>query len=109
MASSKFAVISTGGRQVKVAEGDKVYVDRLGAAEGESVTFDRVLLVGGESGSHVGTPNVAGASVTGTVLAEERDRKVIVFKKKRRKGYKRTNGHRQTHTLVRIDAIQPGS
>ena len=108
MAASSFAVISTGGRQVKVSPGDVVRVDRIGSTEGEKVTFDRVLVIGGDGGPQVGTPNVEGASVTATVLGERRDRKVIVFKKKRRKGYRRTNGHRQDYTLVRIDDIQPG-
>jgi len=108
VSSSSFAVISTGGRQVKVSPGEVVRVDRLGSAEGDSVTFDEVLLIGGEDGARVGSPNVAGASVTGKVLGDHRDRKVIVFKMKRRKGYRRTNGHRQTYTLVRIEEIRHG-
>jgi large subunit ribosomal protein L21 len=101
-----FAVIRTGGKQYRVAEGDTVRVERdvLGAAEGEKVKFGEVLLVGGDS-PKVGAPTVDGAFVSGTVLREDRGEKIIVFKKKRRKQYKRKQGHRQDLVHVRIDGI----
>ena len=103
-----YAVIGTGGKQLKVSQGDVVKVERLGVAPGEQVNFDQVLLYRGDEDVKVGTPTVAGASVTGTVLSEGRHRKVIVFKKKRRKQYRRTAGHRQDYTEVRIDEIAAG-
>ena len=104
-----YAVIGTGGKQYRVSEGDLLQVERLEGNPGESVTFDEVLLIGGESGIQVGTPRVAGAQVRGTILDQFRGPKVLVFKKKRRKQYKRTRGHRQDLTAVRIDAIEAGS
>ncbi|UCF67075.1 MAG: 50S ribosomal protein L21 [Acidobacteriota bacterium] len=109
MAAESFAVIQTGGRQLRVEPGQLVLVDRLGQSSGETVTFDKVLLVGTGEGVHVGAPQVDGAHVRAEVVGESRDRKVIVFKKKRRKGYRRTRGHRQWYTLIRIEAIEPGS
>lgn len=104
-----FAVIGTGGKQYRVSEGDLLQVERLEGEPGENVTFDEVLLIGGEGGIQVGTPRVAGAQVRGTILDQLRGPKVLVFKKKRRKQYKRTRGHRQDLTAVRIDAIEAGS
>lgn len=106
MSSESYAVISTGGRQLRVSPGDVVEVDRLAVEAGESVTFDRVLLCETGGGVKVGTPIVEGASVKGTVIEERRDRKVLVFKKKRRSTYRRSRGHRQYHTLVKIDSIE---
>lgn len=101
-----FAVIRTGGKQYRVAEGDTLRVERdvLGGADGEKVTFGEVLLVGGDS-PKVGIPMVSGASVAGTIIREERGEKVIVYKKKRRKMYKRKQGHRQDLVQIRIDSI----
>jgi large subunit ribosomal protein L21 len=104
-----FAVIGTGGKQYRVSEGDLLQVERLEGNPGENVTFDEVLLIGGEDGIQVGTPRVSGAQVRGTILDQVRGPKVLVFKKKRRKQYRRTRGHRQDLTAVRIDAIQAGS
>jgi large subunit ribosomal protein L21 len=104
-----FAVIGTGGKQYRVSEGDVLPVERLEGSAGDSVTFDDVLLVGSESGVSVGTPRVDGAAVRATIVDQTRGPKLIVFKKKRRKHYKRTRGHRQDLTLVRIDAIEAGS
>ncbi len=106
MGSVSYAVIATGGRQVRVEPGALVKVDRLGLAPGEEVTFERVLLVGADDGVRVGDPVVPGAKVAGKVVEEGRDRKVLVFKKKRRKQYRRLNGHRQWYTLVRIESIE---
>ena len=102
-----YAIIQSGGKQYRVAEGDRLQVERdvLGGAENEKVTFNEVLLVGGDE-PKVGSPLVKGASVVATVLGESRGEKIIVFKKKRRKNHtKRTHGHRQDVVDVRIDSI----
>lgn len=99
-----YAIISTGGKQYKVSEGDVVRVEKLGAEEGSEVTFDQVLVVGGEN-FKVGSPLVAGASVTGTVVKNGKAKKVIVYKYKRKTGYHKKNGHRQQFTAVKIEKI----
>ncbi len=104
-----YAVIETGGKQHRVAPGETIDVERLGAAEGEPVDFPRVLVVSDDKGVRIGTPVVEGAKVSGTVIEQGRGRKVIVFKKIRRKQYRRTRGHRQHYTRVRIDRIEGGS
>ena len=104
-----YAVIGTGGKQLRVAVGDVVKVERLAAKPGEAVDFGDVLLVSGEGGTMVGTPHVAGAIVKGMVLSEGRHRKVKIFKKKKRKQYRRTKGHRQGFSSVRIDEIAAGA
>ena len=99
-----YAVIATGGKQYKVAEGDIINVEKLGVSEGEKVTFDQVLAVNnGEL--VVGTPVVSGAKVSATVLGDIKGRKVIVYKYKRKSGYHKKNGHRQQYTQVKIDSI----
>ncbi len=107
--NASYAVIATGGRQVKVAPGETIKVDRLTAEVGQEVTFDRVLLLDTGGEVQVGAPQVSGAVVKATVVEEGRDRKVLVFKRKRRKMYRRSRGHRQYFTLVKIDSIQPGN
>lgn len=103
--SSTTAIIATGGKQYRVAPGDVIDVERLGEVEsGAEVTFDRVLFVSGEGGAKTGD-DLSGATVTGVLLDEVKGPKVRVFKKKRRKGYRRTAGHRQQYHRVRIDAI----
>ena len=99
-----YAIIATGGKQYTVAEGDEIFVEKLGLNEGDSVTFDQVLLVN-DGKVKVGTPTVAGATVTGTVLKEGRAKKVVVYKYKAKKGYHKENGHRQPYTKVKIDKI----
>ncbi len=99
-----YAIIATGGKQYKVAEGDVIKVEKLGAAAGEAYTFDQVLAVGGDELT-VGCPTVAGASVSATVMEEGRGKKVIVYKYKRKTGYHKKNGHRQTYTQVKIEKI----
>lgn len=96
-----FAVIKTGGKQYRVEAGDVIVVEKLPVEESGSVTFDEVLMVGDK----VGAPTVAGATVTGEVMKQARDKKVIVFKKKRRQNYRRKNGHRQYISVVRITDI----
>ena len=103
-----YAVIETGGKQYRVEAGDVLDVELLpGLEEGaEEVVFDRVLMVGGDGTPKVGTPLLEGASVRAVPVAEHRGPKVIVFKKKRRKGYKKTQGHRQDYYRVRVEAIE---
>jgi len=96
-----FAVIKTGGKQYRVEAGDVIVVEKLPVDENGAVTFDEVLMVGDK----VGAPIVAGATVTGEVMKQTRDKKVIVFKKKRRQNYRRKNGHRQYISVVRITDI----
>ena len=101
-----YAVIETGGKQYRVSTGDVIEIERPSdAATSENLVFDRVLLVGGED-VKIGTPVVEGASVSATRVVETRGPKLVVFKKKRRKGYRRTNGHRQDLLRVRIGDIQ---
>ena len=102
-----YAIIRSGGKQYRVAAGDRLQVERdvLGTADQDKVTFNEVLMVGGDQ-PKVGAPTVQGASVVATVLSEMRGEKIIVFKKKRRKNHtKRTHGHRQDVVDVRIDSI----
>ena len=102
-----YAIIMTGGKQYKVQTGDIIEVEKLGVAPGGEVAFDQVLAVSGEDGKlNVGTPTVAGAKVSAKVLDEFRAKKVVAFKMKRRKGYRRTHGHRQDLARVEIGAIQ---
>ncbi len=99
-----YAIIATGGKQYKVAEGDLVKVEKLDAAPDETVTFDKVVAIS-EGGSVKAAGDVAGATVTATVVKQGRDRKVIVYKYKPKSGYHKKNGHRQPYTLVKIDKI----
>ena len=100
-----YAVIHDRGKQYLVRPGARLRVDRRTESAGEKVVFDRVLLVGGEDGVKAGAPVVEGARVEATVLGEVKDRKVIVFKKKRRKMYRRKQGHRQRYTDLQVEGI----
>ena len=101
-----FAVFETGGKQYRAATGDLVKVEMLGEEDGATVTFDKVLLVNQDGKVTVGTPTVANATVSGEVVtAEQKDKKVVVFKMKRRKHSRTKNGHRQRHSLVKITGI----
>ncbi len=102
-----FAVIKTGGKQYRVAPGQIVQVEKIEAEKGAVISFDEVLMVGKEEGIDVGRPALTSATVTGEVLGQIRGPKVIVFKKKRRKGYRKKTGHRQSLTVVRIREIAP--
>ncbi len=104
----RYAVVKTGGKQYRVAEGELLDVERLGGEVGATVTLDEVLLVSGgeEEQARIGTPMVEQAQVTAEIVEQGRDKKIIVFKKKRRKGYKRKQGHRQMQTTLRIVEIQ---
>ena len=99
-----YAIIETGGKQIKVAAGEAVYIEKLNAEAGETVTFDKVLFVGGED-VKVGAPLVEGATVTGTVEKHGKQKKITVFKYKAKKNNRRKQGHRQPYTKVVIDAI----
>ena len=101
----KHAVIETGGKQYRVAEGDVIYVEKLNVADGESVTFDKVLAVVDEAESRFGAPTLEGASVSATVEKSGRGKKVRVYKMKPKKNYRRTQGHRQPYTKVTINTI----
>ena len=101
------AVFETGGKQYRAKAGDLVKVEKLGSEDGAKVTFDRVLLVNDDGKVTVGAPTVKNASVTAEVIECERKyKKVIIFKMKRRKGYRNKNGHRQRHSIVKITDIQ---
>ena len=104
-----FAVIRTGGKQYKVAKDDVISVEKLTAEPGSTVELGEVLLVGEGATATAGKPTVAGASVSATVLEQTRGEKVIIFKKRRRHNYRRKNGHRQSLTVLRIDAINAGA
>ena len=99
-----YAIIATGGKQYKVAEGDIITIEKLGMEAGEKVTFDQVLAVSGDD-LKIGNPTVDGATVDATVVKEGRGKKVIVYKYKRKTGYHKKNGHRQQYTAVKIDKI----
>ena len=99
-----YAILATGGKQYKVAEGDIITIEKLGVEAGEKVTFDQVLAIGGEE-LKVGTPTVSGATVEASVVKEGRGKKVIVYKYKRKTGYHKKNGHRQAFTQVKIEKI----
>ena len=99
-----YAIIATGGKQYKVAEGDVIRVEKLGAEAGETVTFDEVLAVRDDAAMKVGA-DVENASVTASVVGNGKGRKVIVYKYKRKTGYHKKNGHRQLFTEVKIDGI----
>jgi len=100
-----YAVIKTGGKQYKVAVDDVLDIEKLAGEAGEKMTFDNVMMIGGDGEPTVGAPTIEGASVTAEVVGQMRTRKIIVFKKKRRKNYRRKNGHRQHFTRVKILSI----
>ena len=102
-----YAIIRTGGKQYRVTEGDTIHLESISAKAGEKVVLGEVLLVGGGDGeTRLGSPLVAKAQVVGTVLEQGRGPKIRVFKYKKRKHYRKTRGHRQSFTALRIDAIE---
>jgi len=101
-----YAIIETGGKQYKVQEGDVLYIEKLDANEGDSYTFDRVLAVSNGSGLVTGTPVVDGAKVSATVEKHGKGQKIIVYKYKAKKNYRRKQGHRQPYTKVTIGKIE---
>ena len=100
-----YAVIKTGGKQYKVAAGEKIKVEQIAADVGQEVVIDQVLAVGNGADLQVGSPLVAGASVKATVLAQGKHDKVHIFKMRRRKHYRKSQGHRQTFTELQITAV----
>ena len=106
-----YAIFESGGKQHRAEPGQRLALEKLAAPVGETVVFDRVLLVRDPDSvdCRIGAPYVEGAEVTASVVAQYRDPKVVVFKRKRRKGYRRKRGHRQQRTQVRVDAIRPSS
>ncbi|HEU5478534.1 MAG TPA: 50S ribosomal protein L21 [Candidatus Tumulicola sp.] len=102
-----YAIIETGGKQYKVAEGDVIRCDLLDSQVGSDVTFDRVVLTGNGSDVQVGTPLVSGAKVSGTVLRQAKDKKILVFRYKPKKRVRKLNGHRQRFAEVKITKIAP--
>ena len=102
----KHAIIETGGKQYRVAEGDVIFVEKLDVEAGESVKFDRVLAVIDEANTVFGTPVIEGASVSANVVKNGKSKKVRVYKMKPKKGYRRTQGHRQPYTNVQIETIK---
>ncbi len=100
-----YAIVEIGGKQFKVTQDQYVYAPKMQGEEGASVEFDRVLLVDNDGKVEVGAPLIKGAKVSGKILGHVRGDKIIVFKKKRRKGYKVRNGHRQDFTKVLIEGI----
>jgi len=100
-----FAIVNISGKQYRVEKGDEIKVALLETESGKKVKFDNVLLTDDGKKVTIGNPVVSGATVSGTIINHGRDRKIIVFKKKRRKGYRRKNGHRQDFSLIQIDSI----
>jgi large subunit ribosomal protein L21 len=101
-----YAVIRTGGKQHRVEPGQSIRVEKLAGAVGDAVELDEVLLVGGEGEARVGQPLIAGAKAVGTITAQGRGPKIKVFQMKRRKNYRRLNGHRQDYTEIRVEKIE---
>lgn len=103
-----YAVIATGGKQYRVSEGSVLRIEKLDAEEGAKVEFDRVLLVGDGKDVNLGTPFLEGGKVSATVMAQGKARKIEIVKFRRRKNYRRTKGHRQNFTQIKITGIQAG-
>lgn len=101
-----YAVVQTGGKQVRMNTGDAIRIEKLGGEVGDTIEFSEVLMIGGDEGVKIGAPRVEGAKVVGTITAQGRHPKIRVFKMKRRKGYRRTQGHRQSYTEVRVERIE---
>ena len=101
----KFAIIETGGKQYRVSEGDELFIEKLDVEAGQAITFDKVLAVMDDDTSVFGAPVVEGATVSATVLKNGKGKKIRVYKMKPKKGYHRTQGHRQPYTKVSISAI----
>jgi large subunit ribosomal protein L21 len=103
-----YAIIRSGGKQFRAEPGKTIKIPSIDADVGDAITFDDVLITATDDGVTIGTPSVAGAAVTGEVVEHGKGKKVIVFKWKRRKNYRRKQGHRQKYTAVRIDEIKAG-
>jgi large subunit ribosomal protein L21 len=104
-----YAIVKISGKQYRVSEGDTVKVSSQDWKVGDRIKFDQVLITDNGKNIVVGTPTVAGASVTAEILEHNRDKKLLIYKKKRRKGYQRKNGHRQGYTLLKVNKLQMAS
>lgn len=100
-----YAIIETGGKQYKVQQGDTLFIEKLDVQAGDAVTFDKVMAIGSEDGLKVGAPYVEGATVNATVVKNGKGEKIVVFKFKAKKNYRKRQGHRQPYTKVEIGAI----
>ena len=103
-----YAIINISGKQYKVVSGARTRVPKQDGETGTRLTFDKVLLINDGENTEIGDPILKGASVTGTIVEHRRDKKILVYKKKRRKGYQRKNGHRQWFTEIEFNAIKAG-
>ena len=101
-----YAVVRSGGKQVRVAPGESVRVEKLDGEVGQEVSLDEVLLIGGDADVKIGTPLVDGARVVGTITEQGRGPKITIFKAKRRKQYRRKQGHRQAYTEIRVERVE---
>lgn len=101
-----YAIVNISGKQYKATEGARLRVPRQSGDSGAKLSFDDILLISNSDSIQVGKPNVSGAKLTATILNHGRERKILVYKKKRRKGYQRKNGHRQWYTEVEVQKIQ---
>jgi len=101
-----YAVVATGGKQYRVEEGDVLRVEKLAGDVGSEVAFDKILLFSDGENVKIGQPDLDGVTVHGQIVAQDKSKKILVFKYKRRKGYRRKQGHRQPFTAVRIDRIE---
>ncbi|MDR1979982.1 MAG: 50S ribosomal protein L21 [Synergistaceae bacterium] len=101
-----YAVIEEGGKQYRVSQGNKIRVEKRDAVEGETLSIDKVLLLGRDDGAEIGSPYVKGASVTAKVLSHGKEDKVIVFKYRRKKNYRRFRGHRQQYTELLVESVE---
>ena len=104
-----YAVIRSGGKQYRVSPGDTVRLEKLAGEPGATFAFEEVLLASGDGGIQVGKPLISGIRVVGQIVRHERAKKILVFKKKRRKNYRRKQGHRQHLTVVRVTGIERGA
>lgn len=100
-----YAVIETGGKQYQINVGDTIFIEKIAAVAEDAIVFDKVIAIGGDGNFSVGTPYVSGATVNAKVISQTKGKKVLVFKYKSKKGYKKMKGHRQPYTKLKIEAI----
>jgi large subunit ribosomal protein L21 len=101
-----YAVIRSGGKQLRVEPGQEIRVEKLAGEAGDTVEIPEVLMIAGEGDARIGTPTIEGAKVVGTITDQTKGPKITIFKMKRRKGYRRKTGHRQKYTEIRVDSIE---
>ena len=101
-----YAVIRSGGKQLRVEPGQQIRVEKLAGEAGDKIEIPEVLMIAGEGEARIGTPTVEGAKVVGTITGQTKGPKITIFKMKRRKGYRRKTGHRQKYTEIRVDSIE---